>query len=378
MDLIAGLYRYVQNTETFPTVLEICKQGWGTSVLHELACFGAVLVLPNPNPSDHPGPDRRVVVPTRNGMRLQGRDFAHAVLGDTRVVWDVLRQELFERSAGQWLPFDALARTGLSCGHAALCLTLVLANEWTGGVHELCPHRGCPREVRLGLTLVEPEPIWDPSTWEILTKAQQQRTQTTAVTMPIVNTHVLGPPPFRISAPAAKTHPIGLPVPGVPTPSVTAPGPGFFVYGVPTSPRTAPLPRSPVPRVATPSVISPVPGSPVPSTSTPSPSAPEPDSAVANDLPLEPGRRGRGKGGRLSTEKLVALFKEQICREWEEGKYPTKKAARLALQALVNRENGRELAEDDPGYKTLKDIELRTRDWFPMETKGIRKPSIPN
>ena len=73
MDLIAGLYWYAQNTGTFPTVLEICKQGWSTSVLHELACFGAVLVLPNPNPSDHPGPDRRVVVPTRNGMRLQGR-----------------------------------------------------------------------------------------------------------------------------------------------------------------------------------------------------------------------------------------------------------------------------------------------------------------
>lgn len=60
-----------------------------------------------------------------------------------------------------------------------------------------------------------------------------------------------------------------------------------------------------------------------------------------------------------------------------EDEYPTKKVAREALQSLVNREGGRELTEDEPGYKTLKDVELRTKGWFPKETKGIRRPPEP-
>jgi hypothetical protein len=86
----------------------------------------------------------------------------------------------------------------------------------------------------------------------------------------------------------------------------------------------------------------------------------------------EPGRRGRGKGGRLSTAELLAPHAEVFRRRWELGEFAAAIDARKELQALVNREGDRALVEGDDGFKDIEDIRLRTSTWFPRDRRGCR------
>lgn len=86
----------------------------------------------------------------------------------------------------------------------------------------------------------------------------------------------------------------------------------------------------------------------------------------------EPGRRGRGKGGRLSTTELLAPYESEYKRRWELGEFATATEARKQLQAVINREGDRVLVAGDDGFKNSADIRLRTRTWFPRARRGCR------
>jgi hypothetical protein len=84
---------------------------------------------------------------------------------------------------------------------------------------------------------------------------------------------------------------------------------------------------------------------------------------ACQDLPAE--RRGRGRGGRLSTAELLRPHEAEFRRRWVAREFASRRVAVAALQPLVNREGARELQAGEPGYKSENDIRLRTRGWFP-------------
>lgn len=93
---------------------------------------------------------------------------------------------------------------------------------------------------------------------------------------------------------------------------------------------------------------------------------------------LPPNRSGDGKGGRLSTEKLAELHREETLRRWRAGDFKRVKDARLYLHKLINREGDHVYEKGDAGYKEYSDLVGRTKNWFLPEERGMDAPKTPS
>ncbi len=93
---------------------------------------------------------------------------------------------------------------------------------------------------------------------------------------------------------------------------------------------------------------------------------------------LAPDRRGAGKGGRLSTTKLLEPYRETYVKRWRAGDFATAKEARIELHALINREGDHVYEKGDRGFKEFSDLVNQTKGWFKPEHRGVDARKTPS